>query len=405
MKNLWQRLDVSWRCAAGAFVMVRVLLLLFSALVVWVYPGTLDAQATFRQEIGLPEIKGAVPTLLWGVWLRGDTLWYIWYARDGLLPADDPRYRAFWPLYPWLMRTVAPLLGHNYLLAGLAISNVALIVALVLLYRLGEMECGAEAAGRAVWYMLLFPSAVFLFAAYSESLFLLVSLAAFLAARRGRWGWAGVWAGTAAVLRIPGAFLGPALGYEYLRQRMSAQGWGACRSGRWWGQMVLHAWPFLVMAVGIAFVPVYTMLFLHGDSLMTVFRFHMGTAVGGGRTVFPWQSLIEAARDLLSGEFFVIQPFDLAATVLFLGLTGAVFARLPAAYGVYMAITLLSLTSRSIPQHPLLGGARYVLTLFPAFWFLGLAGRKPWKHRLILYPSVLLFGFFAVEFMIGGFVG
>lgn len=405
LRTLWRKFDPAWQASLTAYIGARALIQFLAILVVAVYPGTLDVQAEFRERIGFPRIEGPVQNGLWGVWLRGDTLWYMWYARDGLLPVDHPDYRAFFPLYPWLMRLVAPLFASNYLIAGLVVSNVALVLALVVFYRLVEWECDAHVARRGMWYMLLFPSAVFLFAAYTESLFLLFGLAAFYAARRERWGWAGLWVALAATLRVSGVFLALALGAEYLRQRMALAGWAALRDGKWWQGALLHAWPFLIMAAGLAFVPVYTMLVLHADSLVAVFSFHLGDAVGKGAAVFPWQALAEAVGDLMTGRFFVIQPFDLAAAVLFLGLTVAAFVCLPFAYGVYMALTMWTLVSRSIPQHPLIGTLRYVLGLFPAFMVLGRAGQKPWANRLILYPFLLGFGFFVAQFMIGGFIG
>jgi hypothetical protein len=70
-----------------------------------------------------------------------------------------------------------------------------------------------------------------------------------------------------------------------------------------------------------------------------------------------------------------------------------------------MLVTMLALTTRSIPQHPLISASRYVITLFPGFMLLGQVGRGPWGNRLVLYPSMLLGAFFVAEFVIGGYVG
>ena len=60
-------------------------------------------------------------------------------------------------------------------------------------------------------YLSIFPTTLFLFAVYSESLYLLLTVAAFLLAVRGRWGWAGVVVGLAALTRVSGVILLPAL--------------------------------------------------------------------------------------------------------------------------------------------------------------------------------------------------
>jgi hypothetical protein len=405
LRQLVARVDPAWRHSLTAYAGVRAYLTALAILVLIVYPGASDAQPEFRQKMGIPPIAGPVQNALWGVWMRWDTMWYIRYARDGLLPADHPEYRAFWPLYPWLMRWLAPLFGGSFLVSGLAIANLALIGTLVLFYKLTEDECDAETAQRATWYTVLFPSAFFFFCAYSESLFLLFVLAAFHAARRKRWIWAALWVALSSVVRVSGAFALPALGVEYVRQQLETEGWAAMRRTRWWVRTALGAWPFAIGIVGVVFVPVYTMLFLHGEDLSTVLVFHVNTAVAGEGLVLPWTALGEAVRALASGSFFAITPFDLGATLLFLGLTVATFLRLPVTYGVYMLVTVLALTTRSIPQHPLIGGSRYVITLFPGFMLLGQVGRKPWGNRLVVYPSMLLSGFFVAEFIIGGFVG
>ena len=399
------QVDPACRHALSAYAVVRIYLLALAILVLAVYPGASDPRPEARAAMGISPVEGPVRNALWGVWMRWDTLWYMRYARDGLLPTDHPEYRAFWPLYPWLMRWFAPLFGGNYLLAGIVIANAALIGALVLFYRLAAAETDEGTARRGLWYLVLFPSAFFFFVAYSESLFLLLTMAAFYAARRKRWVWAAVWTAISATVRVSGAFLLPALGIEYLRQRMEPEGWGVLRQVRWWVQAALGAWPFAIAVAGVVFFPVYTMLFMGGGSLTTTLTFHTDTAVAGEGLVFPWGAIAQAVSALLDGQFFVIQPFDLATTLLFLGLTVAAFLHLPLTYGVYMTVTMLALTIRSIPQQPLISASRYVLTLFPAFFLLGRVGRRGWGNRLVLYPSLLLGGFFIAEFMIGGYVG
>ena len=70
---------------------------------------------------------------------------------------------------------------------------------------------GEQTANRSVFYLSIFPTTLFLFAVYSESLYLLLTVAAFLLAVRGRWGWAGVVVGLAALTRVSGVILLPAL--------------------------------------------------------------------------------------------------------------------------------------------------------------------------------------------------
>ncbi|MFC5185937.1 hypothetical protein [Actinomadura harenae] len=89
-----------------------------------------------------------------------------------------------------------------------------------------EDDAGTVGVG-AVAAMLAGPAAVFLFAGYSESLFLAFALPAWLMARRGRWAWAALLATPASAVRITGLFLVLAMIVEYLvgRRGRREQGW------------------------------------------------------------------------------------------------------------------------------------------------------------------------------------
>ena len=71
--------------------------------------------------------------------------------------------------------------------AALAINTLALVIACRYLYELGEDSIGAGLGTRAVLFLVLFPTAVFLVVPYSEALFLAGAVPSFLFARRGRW--------------------------------------------------------------------------------------------------------------------------------------------------------------------------------------------------------------------------
>ena len=109
------------------------------------------------------------------------------------------------------MGVVGRIFGGHYVTAGIAVSLAAALGGFVLLYRLAESRLGAEGARRAVLYLALFPMTFFLQAVYSEALFLLFTVAAFLAAERGRFLGAGALTGLALLTRPAGFALLPAL--------------------------------------------------------------------------------------------------------------------------------------------------------------------------------------------------
>jgi Gpi18-like mannosyltransferase len=139
---------------------------------------------------------------------RWDTFFYYTIATDGYSwdPAVFRHYNVvFFPLYALLMRGGGVLLGGHPLLAGLIVSLTAFSGALALLYRLALLDVGEDHAWRVILLISTFPYALYYSAVYTESLFLLLSVGAFYAMRRGRLGWVAV-CGLAAGLTRPNGF-------------------------------------------------------------------------------------------------------------------------------------------------------------------------------------------------------
>src|SRR6476646_7834906 len=144
------------------------------------------------------------------VWARWDSVWFLRIAEHGYGSAEGAA-AAFYPLYPAAVSLLGRVLFGHYVLAGILVSLAASFASFLLLYRIAEAHLGAEGARRAVLYLAVFPMALFLQAVYSESLYLLLTLAAFLLAERRRFLGAGVVAGLALLTRSAGIALLPAL--------------------------------------------------------------------------------------------------------------------------------------------------------------------------------------------------
>src|SRR5438128_2262418 len=143
---------------------------------------------------------------LWGHW---DGRWYVGIAQHGY--GWRPGDAAFYPLYPFAVSVLARALGDHYVVAAVLISLAACAAAFSLLYRIAEPRLGPDGARRAVLYLSVFPMSLFLQAAYTESLFLALALAAFLFAEDERWLAAWAATGFALLARGPAVALVPAL--------------------------------------------------------------------------------------------------------------------------------------------------------------------------------------------------
>ncbi len=146
--------------------------------------------------------------------LRSLTTWDAWYylgiAREGY--HADPvaglyRDTAFPPFYPLLIRVLSAPWPAFAGLTAVVISNVAFLVALGLLVRLGEPMFGRRRAVLAASLLAIYPFASAFAMAYTESLFLMLAVGAFLAAERRQPAAAGVLVALATLCRLQGVVL------------------------------------------------------------------------------------------------------------------------------------------------------------------------------------------------------
>ena len=119
------------------------------------------------------------------VWTRWDGQWYLNLAWGGYgtIPYDSP----FFPMYPMLAAGVRTLTMLPVAAAGIIVSYASLALALVYFYKLVRLDFGHGTAVRAIVTLVLYPTAFFLLAMYTESLVLFLTCAALYYARMGRW--------------------------------------------------------------------------------------------------------------------------------------------------------------------------------------------------------------------------
>lgn len=227
--SLWARLDSGWRLALATLVAARLVLG-----IVGVLTQQLAADRPVTGGYTYLVIEGGEPwSLFLSTWQRWDALWYQKVAEEGYQAGPTTN---FYPLYPLLARMLSVPLGGHVVWAELILSSVCFVIALRLLYALtlrdsprrtrnlelatrsSELEAHREAR-LAVLLQAFFPTAFFLLAPFTESLFLTLALAAFWLARRERWWASGLVAFFAALTRLNGVGLALPLAFEYLRQR------------------------------------------------------------------------------------------------------------------------------------------------------------------------------------------
>lgn len=341
-------------------------------------------------EIARPYLGVAVEqNPLLEVWQRWDTLHYQAIAADGYEAFDTALFVP--PLYPLLIRYTAPLLGGSTLAAGILIANLFFILSLVALGRLAQdIFQDDKLAQRAMVYLSIFPSAYFLLAAYTESIFLYGAIMSLLAARQEKWKHAGLYAALACLARLPGVFLLIPLAYATWMHKKNHNSWDGL-------------WSLVIGGTGAAVFPLYIWLWLKLPPWTPITI--QSTRFNGSFT-FPGYNLYLAAKLALEGIFPTTNTMELIFAIICIAAIIPVWKRLPRLLSVYyLSFTFLYITRTGYP-YPLLGMTRYVLILFPLFLILAeSAQEKPWLNRLILYPSWLGLLFLSGQFAIWGWTG
>jgi hypothetical protein len=386
-------------------------------------PGTQQYDAS-----GLTTPFSSFGDLLVAPSARWDSVWYLTIAERGYGDEQQHAQAAFYPLYPLLMRALGWIVGSP-LVAGILISLACFLVALALLHKLATLELGARDARGTVLLVAFFPTALFFSAVYSESLFLLVTVGAFLAARNGRWASAGALGGLAALTRNSGVLLLVPLALLFLYgPRADRAGVPlAGEAARGLRARLRPRHPLTPQALWLALVPLGLGLYLgwcaialgdplapyHAQALWLRHFEPLGALTGGVRAAaLGLRQLVHGSPTPRYFDESLGDPFQVAAdSLMLLGfLVFAVVAcvgalrRLPLAYGAYAAVALAMTLSYPLDAQPLMSLPRYMVVLFPLqMWLARWAGERGGIERAVGVSAVML-GLFAAHFAHWGFV-
>ena len=372
-----QRVGPDWARAAAyclvVYLCVRVALLAIGLLAVALIPA--------QNAVGVPGWPAPPQTPGWHNAItageRADALWFLRIASSGY--RLDDHSAAFFPLFPLLVRAVAWLTGGRYLLAGFVVSNLALLSGLVVLYKLTAEEFSDLLARRTVLYLCLFPTAFFLFAPVSESLFLAFVVGSLYAARHRRWPLAGLLGAGAALTRSVGLLLCVVLAVEALHQvRTRPPGTPGRPLARTAGMLACCAIPALGTAGYLGFWA------YEGAGWLTPLQ-----AQGGWQRTFswPWKTLLHGLGTgtewigSYPGGYWTV---DLLLVALALALAVWVARRARPSFGAYAWLSLLFPLWMVFADRPLMSMPRFLLPVFPLFWALARFSERYRAHDLVV---------------------
>lgn len=358
---LWR---VALRHAALAYLVSRVCVVIGAGIVgaemraddnklrerlIW---GFFDKPDPHAREAVLPR---SASSMILDVLTSWDGIWYLRIVRRGYpdyvpsgITYDDPEARvAFFPMYPWLVRTVDRVLPGGDTFAALFVNLILGAVFIVLVGLLARHWFGDRAARPAMVVMAFFPGSFVLSFAYSEALLLTLAAACLLAITRERWLWAGVFAAIGTATRPNGiALVAATLVAAFVVVRRSRQ----------WSALIA---PLLAPT---GFVVYQWWIDRHADESRVWFRVQ-GEAWKEGASfgLTAIRNTLEAFTKPLTS------PTDLITAVAFLATIAVVWiawrVRIPLPAAAYSAVIVaLMLLPATVTARP-----RFLFTAFPLF--------------------------------------
>ena len=308
-----------------------------------------------------------------------DSVWYLDIAEFGYIYQGEGQLSniVFFPMYPGLTAALGWLIG--YPLAGLLVSLAALLGVMLLLVRYVEEHHPDLDSADVLFFMLTFPTAIFLGAVYTESLFLLFVVATFyFTLKRNFWA-AGALAAAAALTRVTGMLLVVPIAIEYAMAMRSENK------------------KFSIDALAMVLPPV---------ALGAFFLYHW-IQFGSPFLFLEVQSNWGRGFEIESKHFFTdtfSQKANLWLDLFFVATavvtTWFVGKRLRWSYAAYMLIGFII----PIATGTLMSIGRYLVVLFPIF-LLGASINNPVLKKTWMLISTLLFALYTILFAVGYWAG
>lgn len=376
-KKLWLKILVF-------FIIWRSLLFIVSAQA----PKFLEFQPSFPYSESL--VAYNLPKFLYS-WTNFDGVHYLEIARFGYLKTD--LIQAFFPIYPFLMRTVNYAI-NNLIISGLLISNLFLLGAMFFGFKLCEKWFDLKSAHHFLLVLLTFPTSFYLGAVYTESLFLFLLLAGVWYYESNKNLISGVLIGLSSGTRLVGLMMLPAFFLEWVKKASKKE-----QSVKTFCQNILkqlqhNSFFILGLIIGsLAFISY--IYFLYKQFNDPLYFFNVQSQFGAGREtkmILLPQVFYRSFRILLTARPFNLKYFTYVQDVVLSLLIG--FGILFSAKKIKVKYVIFSALAYLIPTLTgnLSSMPRYVLVLFPVlmWWANVIANKKKLQTVYYLIASLLL---------------
>ncbi|MDP2637846.1 MAG: mannosyltransferase family protein [Candidatus Levybacteria bacterium] len=322
-------------------------------------------------------------------WSDWDGFAYLGIAENGY--GHSGGGYAFFPVYPITIKIVSYFLLGNYLLSALIISWFSLFFASLYLHKLVRLDFNKDISDKTLKYILVFPFSFFFLAAYTESIYLLLTVSAFYYFRKSLYLKSSFLGMLATAARVVGIAIFPALIFEVLQNKN-------IKKGR-------KIYSLALIPVGLLGYMFYLFL-TRGNAFYFIEA--VSTYFGRDQITYPFKALFSYVKNYILpfGNVFAsrdsaLVTMEFAFSVLFLILIIFVWFKVRKSYAIYafVAWSMPLMTGRTGSM------LRYVLILFPCFIALGILGSKYESfNKFYLFLSSMLLAIFLISFINGYWV-
>ncbi|MDD5147001.1 MAG: hypothetical protein PHV63_00415 [Candidatus Daviesbacteria bacterium] len=359
-----------------------ILIALISEIIILFFFGRLSA-------ILFPQSRAAVLNIwdLWNVW---DAPHYISIAAHGYQTiGDEANFIVFLPALPLSIFISKLIFQTNYLISGYIAAFIIIMFLAVMLYKLTLLDYPKKTAMLAILMLFIFPTSFFLHIPYSESLLVLLAVAAFYFVRKKYYWRSFLCIGLATATKIAGLALIPAIFLEILifdRDNFSSKNIFNKASFIFFGS-ALSLSGFLIY--------LFINYFFWGDFWYFIFIqkhhwFENFSPFGQG-LISAYQSLFWRA----GMEKIMLGYAQIVAFIFALFMSIYVLFKVRISYGIFMLIDLFFSYSMSF----WISMPRHILTLFPMYIALALFSNNLIFRYFWIIISVILLLILTFSFM------
>lgn len=346
------------------FKIIKIFIFWRLGLLLVTYLGSLVLPLQANGGLGAPTLTK--PFNYWLSWAQWDGGHYFNISQLGYF---GPNEYAFFPLYPLLVKLTSFLFFGNHLIAGLLISNISFLAFLCVFYKLVKNKFNNDVALISLITVIIFPTAYFGVAMYSEGLFLLLAVLTFLMLEKKNFFLASVFVSLTSLTRFAGIFLVIPLAWY-------------CIESIHFNIKKINLNLLAIPLSMVGFVGYCTYLWLRFNDPLYFFTVQS-----------TWhRSLTNPITTIYSylTTNITTKPFndylDIIATISFLVITVIRFRKIHPSWSLYsLLVIIVPASSGTLTSMP-----RYVLSAVPTFVLIGYYLKDKKVFRLLLWVIFLI---------------